>query len=347
MGIKNKLGFCILCAGVVLTLTACGKKAGSGHIEAGMAAVQGLDYETALNEFEAALVNGEEERLLYRGQGLAYLGLTDYAGAAASFETALTYSGILTDSLDYDINYYLATAYYKNGEPEKAAAVYDAIIGMDAGAKTAYYLRGAVTLESGDYEKAAADFDKAVSLDKTDYSQLLSIYQVLADNGYRQLGEEYLNQALEKTMPDYEKGRICYYLGDYESAGACLERAREGGGEEVILYLGKTYEALGDYNYASGVYTSYLEAHADSEVVYNQLGLCKLKMQDYKAALQAFQSGLAVENNSMLQTLQFNEIAAYEYLGEYKKASVLMETYLKNYPDDETAQRENAFLKSR
>ena len=56
---------------------------------------------------------------------------------------------------------------------------------------------------------------------------------------------------------------------------------------------------------------------------------------------------MQIENNGMMQTLKMNEIIAYEHLHEYKKASVLMESYLKSYPDDETAQREYLFLKTR
>ena len=49
----------------------------------------------------------------------------------------------------------------------------------------------------------------------------------------------------------------------------------------------------------------------------------------------------------MQQTLSFNEIVAYEYLGEYKKAAVLLDSYLQAYPDDETAKREKQFLQTR
>jgi hypothetical protein len=43
----------------------------------------------------------------------------------------------------------------------------------------------------------------------------------------------------------------------------------------------------------------------------------------------------------------FNQIAAYEYTGNFKQATVLMEEYLKKYPEDEEAKREYEFLKSR
>ena len=47
------------------------------------------------------------------------------------------------------------------------------------------------------------------------------------------------------------------------------------------------------------------------------------------------------------QTLAFNEIVAYEYLGDFQKAAVLIRTYLNTYPDDANAQREYDFLSTR
>ena len=54
-----------------------------------------------------------------------------------------------------------------------------------------------------------------------------------------------------------------------------------------------------------------------------------------------------IEGNGMMQVLKLNEIIAYERLGEYKNASVLMDGYLKTYPDDEEAKREYTFLQTR
>ena len=126
-----------------------------------------------------------------------------------------------------------------------------------------------------------------------------------------------------------------------------MEEAREDGNAESYLYLGKSYEATGDYNYASSVYSSYLSRDSQNAQVYNQLGLCEMAKKDYQKALEAFQAGKQIENNEMLQTLSFNEIVAYEYMGEYKKAAVLLDSYLKSYPDDEEAKREQQFLLTR
>lgn len=340
---------CMIAAGMAFILTGCGKS-GRENIDAGMQKITEMEYGQALESFENAAAAGENARLLHRGRGIAYMGLAQYGDAADSFELALSYGSILPDSMDYDINYYLATAYYKNGEKERAVEVYDAILGMDEAQRTAHYLRGTIKLETGRYEEAIADFDRAIALNTKDYGQIIDIYQVLEQNGYKQVGKEYLETAMsdgEKSMNDSEKGQMSYFLEDYTSASTYLERARTNGTEETMLYLGKTYEALGDYNYAASVYAAYLAEHADSEQMYNQLGMCKMQMKNYAEALSAFQAGMNIEDNTLLQTLQFNEIVAYEYLGEYKKAAVLIENYLNTYPNEETAIRENIFLQTR
>ena len=148
-------------------------------------------------------------------------------------------------------------------------------------------------------------------------------------------------------MTNDEKGSICYYLEDYENARTYLEKARDESGYEAVLFLGKTYETLGDNNYAISVYNTYLESGEANPQVLNQLGLCKMQTGDYEGALAAFQSAMKIEDNGMMQILKMNEIIAYERLCDYKKATVLMESYLKTYPDDEAAQREYIFLQTR
>ncbi len=187
-------------------------------------------------------------------------------------------------------------------------------------------------------------------MEPKNYDRLIQIYQVLDYAGYRDIGQEYLRTALlsdDKQMNQYVKGRIYYYLGDYQNAYIALEDAKEQGGAESYLYLGRAYEATGDYNYAANVYNSYLANNAGNAEMYNQLGLCELTRGDYQKALEAFQAGMQLENTTMMQTLSFNEIVAYEYLGEYKRALELIENYLKNYPDDAQAQREHDFLVTR
>lgn len=331
-------------------LAGCGKGNKNENIAAGMAAVEALDYDGALNCFAMAREAGEDERLLYRGEGMAYMGKTMYGEAAQAFESALLLSDGRINSTDYDINYYLATAYYKQGDLNRAIDVYSAMIALKDSERDAYYLRGSIYTRQGNLDMAKADFDKVIELNKSDYDRLIAIYGVLAAGGYKETGQEYLQAAMDagtKNMTNYEKGRICFYLGDYENARTYLEKARDEGGYEAVLFLGKTYETLGDTNYAISVYSTYLESEGANPQVLNQLGLCKMHTGDYEGALGNFQTAMSVEDNGMMQVLKMNEIIAYERLGEYKNAAVLMDSYLKTYPDDEEAKREYTFLQTR
>lgn len=346
-----KNGKCIIvlgCLALIGMLTGCG---GAGEKTAeGMQHVQELNYREALTSFEAAAEAGENPRLVARGKGIAYMGLTDYENAIASFEEALRSSDGFVESVDYDLNYYLAAAYVKSEQPAKAEEAYDAILALKSDEKDAYFLRGSVRLEQGNYEGAKADFDKVVSMDAGNYDRLIEIYQALAHYGYKEVGREYLDDAIQTAgskMSSYDSGRMYYYLGEYQQACVALEKAREKGDADCYLYLGKAYEATGDYNYASSVYNAWLTKDTGSAAIYNQLGLCEMAMGNYKRALDAFQEGMQIENNSLMQTLAFNEIVAYEYLENYQQARVLVDNYLKNYPDDEQAKREQQFLSTR
>ena len=338
----------VLC--LSLFLAGCGADSQPSYTKQGMEAVEALDYEKALTLFQTAEENGEDARLLYRGMGLAYLGNTDYESAIAYLEKALKLGSARVENLDFDINYYLATAYFKNGQKEEAVGVYNAILGLHPEETNAFYLRGCVKLSEGDFEGAQADFDTAVTLDPKNYDQMIRIYMVLEEYGYKEAGQVYLQNAMtenEKSISDYDMGRICYYMGDYENARNFLERLKTTTDYGAALYLGRTYEALGDYNYAASIYAGYVEYDQSKAEIYNQLGLCRMQMGEYESALDAFQTAMNIENNGMMQTLKFNEIVVYEYMGEFKTAAALMNSYLRSYPDDETAKREYEFLQTR
>ncbi len=333
-----------------LWLTGCGAAKGENYTALGMTAVENLEYEDALSQFSLAEEKGEDPRLLYRGMGIAYLGMTDYENAVLYLEAALQSSDGVVEDMDFDINYYLATAYFKNGQAEEAIRAYDAILALRPEEKDAWYLRGTVKLSTGDYEAAQTDFDRAVALSPQDYDQLIRIFTVLDSYGYQEIGKEYLQTAVsanEKSISDYDAGRICYYLEDYENARNHLTNLNTETDYGAALFLGRTYEALGDYNYAASIYDGYTVNDQSKAEIYNQLGLCRIRMGEYELALTAFQTAMNIEDNGMMQTLKFNEIVAYENMKDFKTAAALMNSYLKSYPDDETAKREYEFLQTR
>lgn len=329
-------------------LSGCGEK--NTALENGMSLVQELNYEEALAQLEEAESTGADIRLVNRGRGIAYMGLTDYDQAVACFQQALSSSNGLVENIDFDLNYYLAAAYVKSGSYQEAEDTYNAILALRSNEKVAYFLRGNVRLNLADFEGAKADFDKVIAMDPKNYDRLIEIYEVLENFGYKEVGQEYLQTALnsgDKSMNTYIMGRIYYYLGEYQKAYLALEEAKDSGGVDSYLYLGRAYEATGDYNYASNVYNSYLSKYDGDAEIYNQLGLCELNKGEYQKALDAFQAGMQLENNPVQQSLAFNEIVAYEYLGEYEQAYALLTNYMKTYPDDEQGRRELDFLSTR
>lgn len=344
------------CAALFLAvlLTGCGE---TGELLAtATEKMEQLDYRGALTVLAQAEEEGENIRLVERSRGIAYMGLTEYASAIEAFKKSLAESNGFVQDFDYDVNYYLAAAYTKNAMYEEAEATYNAILALRPGEEDAYFLRGNVRMNLGNYDGAIEDFDKTLQMNPKNYDRLIEIYEVLANFGYREVGQERLQNALDTNsdkMDNYVIGRIYYYLGEYQKACLALDEAREKGGMKTYLYLGRAYEATGDYNYAASVYQTYLSNMSKSDKsegsaeVYNQLGLCRMKMRQYREALEAFQAGMQTEQSAMLQTLSFNEIVAYENLGDFETAKALMNNYLSKYPDDEVAKRENTFLSTR
>lgn len=335
----------------LLILSGCGSNKSDLSLREGMQYIENMDYQSALAAFDTAGKNGEDERLIARGLGIAYLGLADYDSAIESFLQCLSLSNGIVEEMDYDVSFYLAAAYQKSGKYSEAENIYDAILAMRPQDTEALYLRGNARLSQDKYEKAKEDFDKEITLVPNNFERLIAIYEVLSEQGYKQIGEEYLEAALsqrEAKMTALDKGKIYYYLCQYEKAQIFLEEAKSTGDAEAFLYLGMAYEATGDYNYAiTNVYSGYLSKKKEDPRIYNQLGLCYLKQEDYSSALSSFQKAMQIADNDMIQALQFNEIVAYEFLGEYTQAAVLLDNYIKMYPDDEAAKREYVFLSTR
>lgn len=342
-----------ICIGVMLTtpvlLTACGED-DYDPVKEGYIAIENLEYQDAIELFEQAKETHDDLRYIKRGEGIAYIGLGRYGEAIESLLEALSLSSGIVNSMDYDMNYYLATAYYKNGQLDEAIETYNSILALKPNDVDAIYLRGVLYAQKEMLTEAMESFDQVIRLEPNNYDRIIRIYTILQSNGYKETGQAYLKQAMEnetKKMSNYEKGQISFYLEDYESAKTYLEKAREEEGYEAFLLLGKTYEMLGDNNYAVSVFSSYSGSDEGAAQILNEMGICKMAMNDYAGALSAFEDALAIPNNGLTQSLKFNEIVCYEYLGDFNTAASLMDSYIKAYPDDTNAKREYEFLKTR
>lgn len=340
----------ILAAMAAVCLFGCGDKTGNKNLEAGMELVEQYDFQGALECFDLARLNNEDLQLASRGEGLAYMGLGDYAKAESAFLESIQNAGNKLTELEYDTNYYLASAYLKQGKYEEAKTIYSAIIALKNKEIDAYYLRACTLLKQNNFEDALADFEKAFSLDSGNLVLVTDAYVEMEAAGFGEEGKTYLSMFLEKndkSLSDAEKGVLYYYLEDYQNARIYLDGSVNGNDAEKSLLLGHTYEKLGDMNYATSVYQTYLDSNMPDAAIYNSLGMCFMKQEKYEEALSAFEAGIDIGETPYIQELKYNRIVANEYLGDFSKAKEMMQEYLQIYPDDEKASRENEFLQTR
>lgn len=342
-----------------MTLSGCSSSEADNLLDSGIKYIQDHDYANAGQTLEKALEEGADKHDCNRALGICCLEQGDYDKAIEYFKTSLSSGNGIIHEVDFDTNFYLAKAYYLNGDYSDAINVYNAILNLHKNDNNAIYMRGVCYLEQGSHDLAMTDFQTAMKLDSKNYDRIIEIYQLLADNGYEEEGLAILEGVWDPShMTNYELGQISFYLGNNAQAQNYLELARNEKSETdkspIILLLGQTGEKQGDYNYAISVYRSYLEENGEHAEIYNRLGLCEMQMAQayndvsyYDMAISDFELGLALNDSNVNKALLRNEITAYEYTGDFETASSLMNTYLSLYPDDEEARREAVFIASR
>ncbi len=340
-----KIIICALAAGL---LSGCSDP--ESATERAYAAIETGDYATAVSIADAAISGGGADKSIYRAKGIALLGEGDPEASRDAFESALRCSNGLVEQTDMDISYYLAVDEYKMGDIERAKQTMDAVLALRPKDDGAYFLRGKIELALNEKEAAIADFDSSIELAPTDYDRYVGIYEELHSKGFETEANAYLEKAMSagSKLSDYNKGVLEYYLGSYTDARTDLENARKSQvTENLILYLGRTYEALGDDTYAMTIYEDFIRENSQAGRIYEQLSTCKIKNGDYEGALETIEAGLSLGNGDGAKGLMFNRAVAYEMLYDFDKAKEYMAQYVELYPDDEVAQRENLFLGSR
>jgi len=348
---KYKKAFIINLIAIIslVSLSGC-KNNDRPYCDAGYAFLENAQTEEALNSFKKSVESEKETKDNLRGLGIAYTSLGKYDEAIDAFIRALNKSNGSVEEVDYDINSYLGYAYEKAEKYEEAAKVYSAVIDFRPKEIDAYYRRAICYLKLGKTTLADEDFAVATSRNNDDYDLHIRIYYSIKEAGFEKEADAYLTSLLndsKRKISDYDRGRICFYLKDYSNARVYLEKAKDPSNPDTILMLGKTYEAMGDNTYAASVYADYLDQKGNNAAVYNQLGVCRFKLEDYEGALAAFSFGLKLDDAEWVRELSYNEAVTYEYMGDFATAKTKMEEYLKTYPKDENANHELMFLQTR
>lgn len=340
-------------AAAALMLSGCAMGGATGEKTVlGIHYLEDEDYPQAQRMFEDAIREGEQDTLAYRGLGIAQMGLAQYAEAAESFELALDAADERMPENVLDISLYLATAQYRMKDYEETADTCTRILERsEQGEAQAYFLRGASYLHEELDEEAAADFASAVALAPDDYDLYLNIYECYSERNLSGIGGEYLQNALNIQGDDlehyYNRGRIYYYLGNYEEAQSQLIGPVEAGYEPAMFLIARVYMAQEEYERAESVYLQIQQESGESTEVFNGLALCAMERGNYDFALGYITQGLALDGAAGKQELYFNEIVLYERKLDFEKAKIKAQEYVEQYPGDEKGLRELTFLKTR
>ena len=331
-----------------LLLGGCGSEKTKTYEQAGKDLSQG-SYKYALEEYQSSIQNGVKLAQSYRGAGIASLRLGKYEDAVNNFTEALNCDNV-SKNLRKDILSYRATAELKWGKYEDAMADCQTLgedFSMDA---SSYFLTGKVALAMDSYEEAASNFKQAYGEDAT-YDMAIQIYEAYLDKDMEADGTRYLEAALAseaKNAQDHcDRGRVYYYMDDYENALSELTQAADGGNTEALLLQGMVYMAQKDTTSARQQFQAYVLKEEKGAKGYNGLALCDIEDGDYDSALANITTGLSSADDETLQSLLFNEMVVYEKKLDFTTALQKAEEYLEMYPDDKTAKKERAFLRSR
>ena len=352
-GSRYPLAKCAALIVSVLLLGGCamGGATGTKTVQGNSALEEG-EYQQAYELFQGAVRDGEQKVLAYRGLGMACMGLARYEEAEEAFASALEYTDKKMPENTRDIRLYLATVQYRQGKYEETISTCTDILDEENGKNPdAGFLRGASYLHEGFSDEADSDFRAAVGQEPEDYDLYLNIYECYREMNLSGLGGEYLQSALniqgEEMENYYNRGRIYYYLEDYEEAQKQLIGPVEAKYEPAMYLIGKVYLALDDYEHALAIYQQIQsELGADAES-YNGLALCAMRREDYDTALSCISQGLELEGTAGKQELYFNEIVVYEKKLDFETAKLKAREYTERYPGDEAGQKEWTFLSSR
>lgn len=347
---RNKKIICLLAAGLgALLLTGCGGENQKTYEQAN-ADLEEANYDYALNEYQACISAGYKLAQSYRGSGIVKLRTGDYQGAIDDLTNALndekTGKSDRKDLLEYRAAAELKAELYDQAMADCQTLAEDYSLNAND-----YYLTGCVALAMDFYDEASSNFSEAYGSDST-YEMAIQIYEAYLTQDMEADGTRYLEAALKteaKTADDYcERGKVYYYMDDYENARTELTTAADKGSTEATLILGMVYMAQGDTSNARSFYQQYIDADGDDPAKgYNGLALCDISDGDYDSALQNISQGLGDATSDEMRDLLFNEIVVYEKKLDLSTALSKAQEYVQTFKDDDAAAKELTFLQSR
>ncbi|NLJ97484.1 MAG: tetratricopeptide repeat protein [Clostridiales bacterium] len=322
----------------------------------GMALIGLEQYDKAIEQFDRVIMDKKivmvqkNNKKALRGKGIAYLSMEDYDEAINQFDKALEIN-VLSD-LDMDILYYKGKVLMTIGAFREAQETYTRIIDRFGEDVQVLANRAYAYQKIGEYDKSLEDYGKAISLKPNHYEYYFGKYYLLQEMGKTAEAEAVLDEAANievKTKADkYNLAKVHFYQGLYDQAFPELSESFANGFAESYFYIGEIYSIKKDYSTAKYYYEKYIEDGGElTPAVYNQIASCHIKIGEYEEAIPYLELGLKYAHNDMMRIMLKNEIIAYEYMGDFDNALEKLKSYIRAYPNDKEAKKEETFLLSR
>ena len=227
--------------------------------------------------------------------------------------------------------------------------------------------KGIKAFNESSYEEALKEFNISINTEqwfssKMDYDTKLYIAACYMRQGeyaeaskqYKKLTDEYSSS---KTSLDRDTIMGMMFLADaLEQANtgdisdatiSQLKKEYEAGNVSMSIFLGTSYQQMGNYEEMVNYYTIYADKFGINTYIAYQLSAYYLDIGDTETATDYVNKGMNAEDDLYLDMLQFNDIIIteknHDYVGALNKARALTEAY----PDNETYKREYDFLDSR
>ena len=227
--------------------------------------------------------------------------------------------------------------------------------------------KGIKAFNESSYEEALKEFNISINTEqwfssKMDYDTELYIAACYMRQGeyaeaskqYKKLTDEYSSS---KTSLDRDTIMGMMFLADaLEQANtgdisdatiSQLKKEYEAGNVSMSIFLGTSYQQMGNYEEMVNYYTVYADKFGINTYIAYQLSAYYLDIGDNETATDYVNKGMNAEDDLYLDMLQFNDIIIteknHDYVGALNKARALTEAY----PDNETYKREYDFLDSR
>ncbi|HHT97559.1 MAG TPA: tetratricopeptide repeat protein [Clostridiales bacterium] len=283
-------------------------------------------------------------------KGLALYNLGRYEEALIEYNKALDIEELT--NLNLDILLYKAVLLNKQELFIESIEILEKIIDSDNTKSEVFATIANSYFMIGDYDKALENYELAISIEKSNFDYHINLYNVyMKQNNLNAANNVFNNfeiKELNTKTSRFNQARIYFYQKEYDRALTEFELLANDSFIESYFYIGEIHSENKDIDLAINYYEKYIENNNNlnqNNYVFNKLGNLYMKKQDYKKALNIYEKGIDLYDKSFIQVFKRNEIVVYEKLGKYEQAYEKTKEYLKEYPNDDSAIREEEFLK--